>query len=173
MFKHEFSLSLIGNILKNIPSAFLFMIDIVFKKKLYIHKNEFDLQIDIEIPHESGCISLNEKTDNYGEKSLNLDLKIHEKTGEIFTKARDCIKKYLDDNQVSYTELPFSTTAEKYEDVYHPFHIYSNFDNIDDYYSRFQNMIIFNTGILPRAGSINSTCTIFPLIEEFILNRMK
>lgn len=173
MFKHEFSLSLIGNILKNIPSAFFFMTDIVFKKKLYIHKNEFDLQIDIEIPHESGCISLNEKTDNYGEKSLSLDLKIHKKTGEIFTKARDCIKKYLDDNQVSYTELPFSTTAEKYEDVYHPFHIYSNFDNIDDYYSRFQNMIIFNTGILPRAGSINSTCTIFPLIEEFILNRMK
>jgi hypothetical protein len=29
-------------------------------------------------------------------------------------------------------------------------------------------MLVVNTGILPRAGGINSTCAVFPLIEEFI-----
>lgn len=94
------------------------------------------------------------------------------KTGELFAKARAIVKEYLDNNGVEYEELPFSTTAEHYEDVYHPFGMFSDFESIDDYFSHFNNMLVVNTGVLPRAGGINSTCAVLPLVEEYINNRL-
>ena len=32
--------------------------------------------------------------------------------------------------------------------------------------SHFDNMLVVNTGVLPRAGGINSTCAVLPLVEE-------
>jgi hypothetical protein len=115
---------------------------------------------------------LDEERDKYGEKSIDVDLSILPKTGELFTKARTIIKNFLDENGVVYEELPFSTHAEKYEDVYHPFGMFCDFKNIDDYFYYFDNMLVANTGILPRAGGINSTCSVLPLVEEYINNRM-
>lgn len=142
-------------------------------KKMYVYNNEFYLQIDIEAPRESGEVSLNEELDRFKEKSINVDLSIMPKTGDLFTKARAIIKEFLDKNGVVYEELPFSTTAEKYEDVYHPFGMFCDFKGINDYYNHFDNMLVINTGILPRAGGINSTCAVFPLVEEYINNYMQ
>lgn len=172
LFGHQIRMSIIWNIVKNIPSCIAFAWDMLILKKLYVYKNQFYLQIDIEAPRESGLIQLNEEKDNYGEKSINVDLSILPKTGELFSKARAIVKQWLDDNHVEYTELPFSTTAEKYEDVYHPFGMFCDFSNIDDYYHRFDNMLVVNTGILQRAGGINSTCAVLPLVEEYVNNVM-
>ena len=117
--------------------------------------------------------SLNDERDKFGEKSIDINLSILPETGELFTKARAIIKDYLDKNNVKYEELPFSTTAEKYEDVYHPFGMFSDFKSADDYFTHFDNMLVVNTGVLPRAGGINSTCAVLPLVEEYINNRMK
>ena len=62
--------------------------------------------------------------------------------------------------------------TEKFEDEYHPFGIYSDFESVDDYYHQFDNMIVIHSGVLPRAGGINSTAAAFPLLEEYVRNRM-
>ena len=172
LFGHHFSLGLIADIVKNIPNCIAFAWDMLILKKLYVYKNQFYLQIDIEAPRESGQIKLNDEKDKFGEKSIDVNLSILPQTGELFTKARAYVKQYLDENGVKYTELPFSTSAEKYEDVYHPFGMFCDFESVDDYFSHFNNMLVVNTGILPRAGGINSTCAVLPLVEEYINNYM-
>jgi nucleoside-diphosphate-sugar epimerase len=172
LFGRTFRLSIIANIIKNIPHCISFGWSMLIRKRLYIYKNEFDLQIDIEAPRTSGCMLLSKEIDRYGEEGLDVDLTIETQTGELFTKARAYVKEYLDMNGVKYEELPFCTTAEKYEDVYHPFGIFSDFEDGEDYFTRYKNMLIINTGVLPRAGGINSTCAMFPMIEEYINNRM-
>lgn len=173
LYGHHFSFKLIANIIKDIPQCIAFAWCMLILKRMYIYKNEFYLQIDIEAPRQSGVNTLSEDTDKYGEHGINVELNILPKTGEIFTKAREELKAFLEANNVVYEELPFSTTAEKYEDVYHPFGMFCDFVSIDDYYSHFKNMLVVNTGVLPRAGGINSTCAVLPLVEEFVNNRMK
>lgn len=172
LFGHKFRAGLILNIIKNIPQCVAFAWYMIVLKKMYVYNNEFYLQIDIEAPRESGKMTLDKEKDRYGENSVDVDLSILPQTGEIFTKARAIIKDYLDKNGVAYEELPFSTTAEKYEDVYHPFGMFCDFKNADDYFSHFDNMLVVNTGVLPRAGGINSTCAVLPLVEEYINNKM-
>lgn len=173
LFGHKLRVSLVFNIIKNIPQCLAFAWYMLVLKKMYVYNNEFYLQIDIEAPRESGEISLNEELDRFNEKSINVDLSIMPKTGELFTKARAIIKEFLDENGVVYEELPFSTTAEKYEDVYHPFGMFCDFKDINEYYNHFDNMLVVNTGVLPRAGGINSTCAVFPIVEEYINNYMQ
>lgn len=172
LFGHEFRIRLIGDIIRNIPQCLAFAWYMLVLKKMYVYNNEFYLQIDIEAPRESGVIALDDEKDKFGEKSIDVDLSILPKTGELFTKARTIIKDYLDANGVVYEELPFSTAAEKYEDVYHPFGMFCDFESVDDYFTHFSNMLVVNTGILPRAGGINSTCAVLPLVEEYINNKM-
>ena len=173
LFGHELRLAIVLNILKSIPQCVAFAWYMIVLKKMYIYNNEFYLQIDIEAPRESGTITLNEEKDKFGEKSIDVNLSILPKTGELFTKARAMIKDFLDKNGVEYEELPFSTSAEKYEDVYHPFGMFCDFASVNDYFTHFDNMLVVNTGVLPRAGGINSTCAVLPLVEEYINNQMK
>jgi hypothetical protein len=39
-----------------------------------------------------------------------------------------------------------------------------------DYYNRWIDLLLFKTGILPRALGIDPTVAVFPLIEDFIDN---
>lgn len=173
LFGHHFSVKLITDLLKYIPYCIALAWSMIVLKKMYIYKNEFYLQIDIEAPKGSGYMQLSADHDKFGEPGIDVALNILPQTGELFTKARDKIKNYLDKQGVVYTELPFSTTAEKYEDVYHPFGMFCDFDSVEEYFTYFKNMLVVNTGILPRAGGINSTCAVLPLVEEFIHNKMK
>lgn len=173
LFGHKFRIGLIFNLIKNIPSCIAFAWYMIVLKKMYVYNNEFYLQIDIEAPRESGKMILNDEKDKFGEKSIDVDLSILPKTGELFTKARAIVKDYLDKNGVEYEELPFSTSAEHYEDVYHPFGMFCDFEGIEDYFSHFKNMLVVNTGVLPRAGGINSTCAVLPLVEEYIHHYLK
>lgn len=173
LFGHHFSMSLIWDIIKNIPACMAFAWDFFVLRKLYVYNNSYYLQIDIEAPRDSGKIQLSEQKDAYNESGLDVNLKIVEQTGELFVKARQQIKDFLDANGATYKELPFSTTAEKYEDTYHPFGIYADYTRLDEYFHRFNNMLVVNTGVLPRAGGINSTAAVFPLVEEYIKNVMR
>lgn len=172
LFGHKLRAGLLLNIIKNIPQCIAFAWYMIVLKKMYVYNNEFYLQIDIEAPRESGKMTLNAEKDKFGEKSVDVDLAILPKTGELFTKARNIIKEYLDQNGVVYEELPFSTSAEKYEDVYHPFGMFCDFKSAEDYFTHFDNMLVVNTGVLPRAGGINSTCAVMPLVEDYVNNKM-
>lgn len=167
LFGNKFQLSLLKNIIVDIPSSIRFAWYFFLKKEIYIYKNEFYFQLDIENPFDSGSIKLMNITDAFGEKGLEIDFKIDQKTEQIFAKAKSQVRAYFDKNKVVYEELMEDTKIEKYEDTYHPFGIYANFNSIDEYFNRFDNMLIVNTGILPRAGGINSTGAVFPLLEEY------
>jgi hypothetical protein len=143
------------------------------KKKLYVYKNEFYFQIDIENPFDSGKFSLNNQLDKFKEKGLDIDFKIDSRTEDLFSKAKDIMRDYLISQNVTFEEIQDSTQVEKYEDTYHPFGIFSNFENGNSFFTRFDNMLVTNTGVLPRAGGINSTCAVFPLIEEYFDNYLQ
>lgn len=172
LFGRKFRPGLVLNIIKNLPQCVAFAWYVLILKKMYVYNNEFYLQIDIEAPAESGRMTLNEEKDKFGEKSVDVDLTILPKTGELFTKARAVIKDYLDTNGVIYEELPFSTSAEKYEDIYHPYAMFSDFKSADDYFTHFENMLVVNTGVLPRSGGINTTGPVMPLVEEYVNHKM-
>jgi Choline dehydrogenase and related flavoproteins len=173
LFGQVLSLNLIKSIVRDIPSSIAFAWDFFIKKQMFVYRNEFYFQIDIENPFDSGSISLINDRDKFGEKGVEVDFTVDQKTEDLFKKAKSLIREYLDANHVVYEELKEETQVEKYEDTYHPFGIYSDFDSANDYFHRFENMLITNTGILPRAGGINSTCAVFPLIEEYIENELK
>lgn len=168
LYGHHISVGLLWDIVKNIPQCLAFAWYMLALKKLYVYKNEFELQIDIEAPRESGALTLSRDLDAFGQQGVDVNLSILPQTGALFTKARAYIKEYLDAHGVDYEELPFSTTAEKYEDVYHSFGMFSDFKNVSEYFHHFDNMLVVNTGVLPRAGGINSTCAVFPLVEEYV-----
>jgi hypothetical protein len=168
LFGRQFTIKLFAEILKDIPSCIAFAWNMFIRKKLYVYKNEWYLQIDIENPVDSGKITLSEDKDLFGESGLNIDFTLGKDTDELFNKAKEIVKDYLDKNNVVYEPVNEVTNVEKYEDTYHPFGIYADFSSVEDYFTRYSNMLITNTGILPRAGGINSTCAVFPLIEEYI-----
>ena len=173
LFGRHFSFKLIADIFNDIPACIAFAWNMFVKKKLYVYKNEWYLQIDIENPVDSGKITLSDDKDSFGENGLNIEFTIENDTDALFAKAKAIVKEYLDKYSVDYEIVDEETNVEKYEDTYHPFGIYSDFSSLEDYFTRFLNMLIINTGVLPRAGGINSTCAVFPLIEEYFAQYIK
>ena len=51
--------------------------------------------------------------------------------------------------------------------------MFCDFNSVEDYFQRFENMLVVNTGVLPRADGINSTCAVLPLVEEYVNNVME
>lgn len=173
LFGRKLSIQLVKDIIIDIPSCISFAWSMFVKKKLYVYKNEFYFQIDIENPFDSGKFSLNNQLDKFKEKGLDIDFKIDSRTEDLFSKAKDIMRDYLISQNVTFEEIQDSTQVEKYEDTYHPFGIFSNFENGNSFFTRFDNMLVTNTGVLPRAGGINSTCAVFPLIEEYFDNYLQ
>jgi nucleoside-diphosphate-sugar epimerase len=173
LFKHELSLSALKAILVDVPSVIAFVWSMLVKKKVYVYKNEWYLFIDIENPGTSSYISLSEDKDTFGEAALDVSFTISEQACEIFEKAKKIIKDYLISNKVTFEECSDVIHADKSEDTYHPYGMMCEFNSILEYFNHFENMLVINTGILPRAGGINTTAVGFPLIEEYISNYLQ
>ena len=90
--------------------------------------------------------------------------------GYVYEKAKKIVKEYLISNNVTFEECCDVIHVDKSEDTYHPYGMMCNFSSVAEYFTHFQNMLVINTGILPRAGGINTTAAGFPLIEEYISN---
>lgn len=169
MFKGNFSPRMLASIIRDIPSAFGFVWSMVFKKKIYVYKKKWHIFIDIENASLESKISLSEEKDSWGVNKLNVNFVIGENSQKIYDKATAQVKDYLDANGVKYEMATDGIHVEKSEDTYHPYGMFlSDCKSKDDYFSYFPNMLMVNTGVLPRAGGINTTATCFPLIEEFI-----
>ncbi|WP_179336951.1 hypothetical protein [Winogradskyella ludwigii] len=173
LFKRKLSFKIIKNIILELPSCLQFIYCMLVKKKIYVHKNEWYLYIDIENPINKSFISLSKNQDKFEEKGLDVSFFIDENAVDIFEKAKEMIKDYLIKNEINFEECVSTIQVEKSEDTYHPFGIMSSFNSMDEFYNQYENFCFFNTGILPRAGGINTTASVFPLIEEFINNYME
>ena len=135
---------------------------------MYVYKNEWDLFIDIENPPTSSFISLSRDKDAFGEAALDVSFEISDRAGPIFEKAKRIIKDYLIANRVNFEECSDVIHVDKSEDTYHPYGMMSDYKSVSEYFNHFENMLVINTGILPRAGGINTTAVGFPIIEEYI-----
>lgn len=173
LFEGKKSFAIVGAILRDIPSCMAFVWQFFIARKLYVYQNEWYLCLHLESPRGSGRIALSRMMDKFEQPGCAIDFHINNETKERFNFLSDEFEKHLKDWGVDYERLYKEIHTEKFEDEYHPFGIYSDFDSVDDYYNQFDNMIVIHSGVLPRAGGINITAAAFPLLEEFVRNRMK
>ncbi|NPD90896.1 hypothetical protein [Xylanibacter muris] len=166
------SFAIVGAILKDIPSCMAFAWQFFIRHKLYVYKNEWYLCLHLENQKGNGKMMLSQMLDKFGQPGLAIDFHIDKETEERFNQLSDDFENHLKKWGVNYERLQEKVHTEKFEDEYHPFGIYSDFISVDEYFNRFDNMIVIHSGVLPRAGGINSTAAAFPLLEEFIRNRM-
>ncbi len=168
LFKHEYNLSVIKAVFADLPSVFAFAWSMLIKKKVYVYKNEWDLFIDIENPTSLSSISLSSDKDAFGEAALDVSFTIGEQASDIYERAKNLVREYLIANNVTFRECGDKIHVEKSEDTYHPYGMMCEFSSIEDYFTHFQNLLVINTGVLPRAGGINTTAVGFPLLEEYV-----
>lgn len=170
LFKREFSILMLKSVFGDIPSLVKFIYSLIFLRKIYVHKNEWFLYIDIENPKNASSFQLSTDVDGFEQEVLDVDFKIGEDTRRIYDKIKQKLLDYLVSNHIEFEECDAEIHIDKLEDTYHPYGMISDFASIKDYYRQYDNLVVFNTGLLPRAGGINVTAAVFPLIEEYVNN---
>ena len=168
LFKGEFNFNYIYLLFKDFPYVLKFIFNLLYKRKLYIHKNTWFLQIDIESHTDISNMILSDDLDNFGIRTFRLNTLHNKNLTNSVLKIKNLLKEYLIENNINFNELNSDPTYLKLEDTYHPYNILSEVSNVEDYYNKYDNMLIVNTGILPRVGGINPTASLFPLIEDFL-----
>lgn len=171
LFYHNFSLKKTGEYIvttiKDIPHVLGFIWSVVAKRKMYVMNNEWFLYIDIENPTTDSYVSLSEQKDQYGLPGLDVYYNVGENAVKIYEQAKRESINYLNECKVSYEIMSEKIDVQTCEDIYHPYGMI-HFNSLEDYYSRWDNMLVISTGILPRSGGINPTAAVLPLIDEFI-----
>lgn len=167
------SLSIIGAIMKDIPSCIAFAWMFFVQHKLFVYKNEWYLCLHIENKLGNGKMRLSSVLDKFNQPGLTIDFHIDKDTEDRFNVLCDKFERHLRNWKVDYERLHEKVHTEKFEDEYHPFGIYSDFSSVDEYFHQFDNLLVIHSGVLPRAGGINSTAAAFPLIEEYVRKIMK
>ena len=171
LFKGEINKKVILAIIRDIPSVIAFVWDMAILHKIYVYKNQWKIFIDIENPTKKSIISLSKEMDEWGLPKLDVNYQIPKEATDIYNAARMKVSSYLIANGVKFEYDANGICTEKAEDTYHPYGMFlSDCKSIDEYFDKYDNMLIVNTGILPRAGGINTTASCFPLIEEYIKN---
>ena len=173
LFGKEISFKMIGSILRDIPSCLSFAWSFFIKHRLYVYKNTWFLVLHMENDLGYGKVYLSEHLDKFNQPGLAIDFRIPEHSERSFYEISNELEQMLKDNHVHYTRLTEKIHTEKFEDEYHPFALYSDFKSVDEYFNTYSNMLVVHSGVLPRAGGINSTSAVFPLIEEFFRVRYK
>ena len=168
VFKRQFSFKAIVDAFKDIPQAIAFIYYVLVKRKIYVNKNEWYLHIDIENPAKTNYVTLSKETDKFGESGLDVYYSIGNNLKEIFSKSKELVKQYLIKCKTNFEECPKLIDSQNSEDIYHPYGMFSGFNSVEEYFNCYKNMLVVSTGILPRAGGINPTAAVFPLVDEFI-----
>lgn len=172
MFKGEFCTKVIWAIICDIPSVIAFVWNMAILHKIYVYKNQWKIFIDIENPTSTSKIALSKENDSWGLPKLNVDFQMPKEAIDVFNEARKQVAMYLTANGVNYENVSDEMHAEKAEDTYHPYGMFlSDCSSVDEYFNKYENLLIVNTGILPRAGGINTTASCFPLVEEYIAKK--
>jgi hypothetical protein len=153
---------------------FRFVFHLLFKNKLYVDKNHWSLQLDMEQPvPNNNCLRLSEQKDQYGEAALHIDWGISKKDLAYIAEMRKKVELLLVKNNLQFTPLynPASTD-NKVEDVYHPVGCTRTGHDaaaVVNYHCRVKgtgNLYHFSTGIFPSAKSINPTAAVMCFIEQ-------
>ncbi len=165
--KVNFRFQILPQIFHLIP----FVLSYYFKNKIYIYK-DWDLYIDIEIDTGDNQIELGTSLDKFGEKIIEISYKIPETTIEKIELANNRVRGLLKKNHINFIDLYNDPTCNKLEDAYHPFKLYDKGTPWKKRVNPLSNLYSIHTGILPRAGGINPTASLFCLLEEIVDNKI-
>lgn len=173
LFQGDRSLKTVFALAMDILSCLAFFWSAFVRKKIFVYNNEWDFYIDIENPDDQSHVSLSSDLDSYGVPALDVEFHIGKKASMIYNKAKEELRKYLVDNDVTFFEYEEKIQVDKCEDTYHPYGMFTDFASLDALFMNFKNMLVVNTGVLPRAGGINTTAALFPVIEEYVARMNK
>ncbi|WP_158847893.1 hypothetical protein [Algibacter sp. L1A34] len=171
LFKKQVTLKAIKNIIINIPQAIGFGWAVLFHRRIYVYKNEWFLYIDIDNPTNDSFVSLSKEKDTFGINGLEVTYNIGENAAVVYRNAKDQVVEHLKNSKVDFEILAEEIDVQNTEDIYHP-HKMFHYENIDSYFNEYDNMLLVNTGILPRSGGINPTAALLPILDEFINEKL-
>jgi hypothetical protein len=165
---------------RDIADGFVFLIrfgySYFFLKKMYAHRNNWSLQLEIEqaFPNDNS-IELSEKTDSFGQKAARLNWRVTDADKEAIEAIKNDLKALLDKENIAYEDVyDPNIEAEKIEDVYHPagFMRLGMDENAvldtDCRVKGIDNLYHFSTAIFPSAKSVSPTAAAFCFIEKHL-----
>lgn len=169
LFKHHFKWKYVWNVFKDIPNVIGFVWAVLVLKRIFVMNDEWFMYIDIENPTKESYVSLSKELDKFGVQGLDVSYNVNEDSECIFDNAKRIAIEYFNTCQVDFEILAEKINVQTCEDIYHPYGMF-DFKNIEDYYTRWDNMLVVTTGCLSRSGGINPTASLLPVIDEFIEN---
>lgn len=172
LFKHHFKMKYVWNVFKDIPNVIGFAWAVLFLRRMYVMNNEWYLYIDIENPTKESYVCLSKETDKFGVQGLDVYYNADKDAVEVYNKAKEIAIKHLDNCKTDYEVLAEEINVQTCEDIYHPYGMF-DFQDMNDYYTRWNNMLVVTTGVLPRSGGINPTASLLPVVDDFISNSFK
>lgn len=172
LFKRHFEWKYIWNIFKDIPNVIGFAWSVLVLRKMYVMNNEWFLYIDIENPTKDSYVELSKEKDKFGLPGLDVHYYVDKGATSIYEKARTIAQRHLDNCKVEYDLLAEQIDVQTCEDIYHPYGMF-HFVSSEDYFNRWDNMLLVTTGCLSRSGGINPTASMLPMVDEFINNHFK
>jgi hypothetical protein len=166
--------------LKDIIDGFEFLIrfgfNVLFLKKMYAHRNNWSLQLDIEqaFPNDNS-IDLSENIDKYGQHAARLNWRVSTEDKQSIEAIKNDLMMILNKENINYS-IVYDSNIEsmKIEDVYHPvgFIRMGHDENaVLDPNCRVKgidNLFHFSTAMFPSAKSINPTAAGFCFIEQHL-----
>lgn len=167
LFKHHFKMKYVWNIFKDIPNVVGFAWAVLILRRMYVMNNEWYLYIDIENPTKDSYVSLSKEKDKFGVNGLDVYYNVGKEAVDVYNSAKEIAIKLLNKCNVDYEVLTEEINVQTCEDIYHPYGMF-NFKNLEDYYSKWNNMLVVTTGVLPRSGGINPTASLLPVIDDFV-----
>lgn len=166
--------------LKDMIEGFEFLIrfgfSVLFLKKMYAHRNNWSLQLDIEqaFPNDNS-IDLSENRDKYGQKAARMNWKVSVEDKKAIEVIKANLMTVLNKEGIKYSVVyDPNVEATKIEDVYHPvgFIRMGHDDNAvldtDCRVKGIDNLYHFSTAMFPSAKSINPTAAGFCFIEHHL-----
>lgn len=171
LFKRHFEWKYIWQIFSDLPNVIGFAWAVLALRRMYVMNNEWYLYIDIENPTKDSYVSLSSDLDKYGIPGLDVFYSADANAESVYEAAKKIAMEYLDRNHVDYEVLADKIDVQTCEDIYHPYGMI-HFDNAEDYFSRWNNMLVVTTGCLSRSGGINPTASMLPMVDEFIEKRL-
>ncbi len=167
LFKHHFEWKYVWNVFRDIPNVLGFAWAVLVLRRMYVMNNEWYLYIDIENPTKESYVSLSKEKDAFGLPGLDVHYFADEEAVGIYEKAKAAAMKHLDACKVDYELLAEKIDVQTCEDIYHPYGMF-HFDSAEDYFTRWDNMLLVTTGCLSRSGGINPTASMLPMVDEFL-----
>ena len=168
LFKKQFTWEAVKGVFVNIPQIMAFVWSVLINKRIYVLNNEWFLYIDIENPTMESFVTLSKEKDAFGLQGLDVYYNIGEEAENVYKKAKELVENHLKEKGVAYEVVAEKIEVRNSEDIYHPYGMYSDYKSVEEYFHKYDNMLVASTGVLSRSGGINPTAALLPVIDEFV-----